>query len=314
MYDKRVNPLRMVVHRPEIDYKQLKTNWNEAKITHVGDGCKRIAVNVSGTCGTDITWTLDDAGNIVLTGSGSMENYSYTGPWETKVKTVKMSEGITTIGDAAFRFNELLTTIGSGSFNECKSLADVTIPDNVTTIVDYAFQYCEALTEVVIPNVVTKIGYRAFAFCTNLKTVTIGSSVTGIINSAFRDVSLTKILSLATTPPKIASGTFQGTDVNTCIVEVPKGSVDAYKARIYWGNFANIVEYGGIDGVTADDGVTVRVDGGAIAVDGASDASMEVYSISGVVVYRGVAATVTVPTSGMYIVRVAGTTAKVVVR
>lgn len=282
-----------------------------------------LSAATSGTCGADITWTLDDAGNLVLTGSGPMEDYSYTGPWGKNVKTVKIYEGITTIGNGAFRFNEqltsiempsTLTTIGSGSFRECKSLAGVTIPDNVTTINDYAFQSCGALTEVVIPNAVTKVGYRAFAFCTNLKTVTIGSSVTEIINSAFDDVSLTKIVSLATTPPKIASGTFSGTDVNTCIVEVPKGSVDAYKEWAYWKNFANIVEYDGIESVTADDGVTVRVDGGAIAVDGASDASMEVYSMSGAVVYRGVAATVTVPTSGMYIVRVAGTTAKVVVR
>lgn len=78
--------------------------------------------------------------------------------------------------------------------------------------------------------------------------------------------------------------------------------------------FVNIVEYAGVEGVTADDSIIVRADDGAIVVDGASDVSMEVYSMSGAVVYRGVAATISVPASGMYIVRVAGTTAKVVVR
>ena len=58
----------------------------------------------SGTCGDNITWTLNDSGVLTITGSGKMDNYNpfQSSPWGTAVKQAKINSGITSIGDWAF--------------------------------------------------------------------------------------------------------------------------------------------------------------------------------------------------------------------
>ena len=48
----------------------------------------------------------------------------------------------------------------------------MTIPDGVTTIGQSAFRYCTALTDVTIPDSVTSIGMQASFGCTALTSVT----------------------------------------------------------------------------------------------------------------------------------------------
>ena len=60
-----------------------------------------------------------------------------------------------------------------------------TIPDGVTAIGDYAFRLCSGLTSVTIPSSVTSIGEMAFRECSGLTSVTIPSSVKSIEEMAF---------------------------------------------------------------------------------------------------------------------------------
>ena len=61
----------------------------------------------TGRCGDSITWTLDDSGNLTLSGSGEMWNYGYdTSPfkgYEIRKATVKY--GITSIGESGLSRN-----------------------------------------------------------------------------------------------------------------------------------------------------------------------------------------------------------------
>ena len=59
------------------------------------------------------------------------------------------------------------------------------------------------------------------------------------------------------------------------------------------------------------DAVRVSAEGGAIRISGAAGAVAEVYSLSGALLYRGTDATIAMP-RGLYIVKVAGTTKKVI--
>ena len=159
----------------------------------------------SGTCGDDLTWTLDDEGVLTISGTGDMYDYSYIWneedpyPWEANdnyksIKEVVISSGVTSIGDFAFCDCENLTSvvipdsvtsIGYYSFDFCSSLTNITIPDSVTSIDKLAFHFCSGLTSITIPDSVTSIDYAAFSGCTSLTSLTIPDSLTSISDQAF---------------------------------------------------------------------------------------------------------------------------------
>ena len=130
----------------------------------------------SGSCGSSVTYELDENGLLVISGSGDMGIYqgiTYC-PWHAQrenIKTVIIKNGVTSIGD--------------GAFSGCTSLTAVTIPDSVTSIGDAAFYECTSLTAVTIPDSVTSIRESAFSGCTSLTAITIPDSVTSIGNGAF---------------------------------------------------------------------------------------------------------------------------------
>ena len=155
----------------------------EAHGHNIADGictiCKRY-----GTCGTNLTWALDDAGTLAISGTGAMKNYAYgTAPWdslEADIKKVVIGNAVTRIGAYAFsglRFTSVtignsVKRIGDCAFWSCKGLTSVTVPDSVTYIGNCVFHSCWNLTSVTIPESVTFIGFEAFLYCSSLTNVT----------------------------------------------------------------------------------------------------------------------------------------------
>ena len=120
-------------------------------------------VVTSGTCGAEVTWTLDSDGVLTISGSGDMHGYGPSGaPWHGRVKSAVIAEGVTSIGGFAFY--------------DCTSLTSVTIPDSVTSIGANAFFDCTSLTSVTVPDSVTSIGVGAFASCTSLTGIWVAES------------------------------------------------------------------------------------------------------------------------------------------
>ena len=97
-----------------------------------------------------------------------------------------------------------------------------------------------------------------------------------------------------------------------CVLNVPVGSLEAYKSADGWKRFKNIQEkdFGGVDGME-DDAVSVTAKGGSIEITGADNAHIEVYNLSGQLVYSGTDITVDSLARGIYIIRVAGQTFKI---
>lgn len=152
----------------------------------------------SGSCGDNVTYTLYDDGELLISGEGDMWDYTdCETPFDknrNNIKSIVFSDGVTSVGGEAFnnfdsleniKFSDTMELIGYSAFDHCDDLATITIPDSVTEIENYAFEYCDRLTSVTIGDGITRIGYGAFAFCHSLTSVTIGDSVTIIESEAF---------------------------------------------------------------------------------------------------------------------------------
>ena len=151
----------------------------------------------SGKCGESVDWTLYDNGELIISGSGAMTNYSATSSVfysNTAITNVTIETGVTSIGDYAFRscgnltsitIPDSVTAIGTAAFIYCKSLTSVTMPNSVTSIQPSAFSNCSGLENITIPSGISTIATSVFDYCTGLANVTIPNSVTRISLSAF---------------------------------------------------------------------------------------------------------------------------------
>jgi hypothetical protein len=117
----------------------------------------------SGSCGDNVTYTLDSDGLLTISGTGDMENYDFgTSPWKNEtIKNVVISNGVTSIVDYAF--------------SRCTGLTSITIPDSVTSIGDYAFYYCTHLEVTKAPFGIIKSGVFTSSQCSKLKSVSLNS-------------------------------------------------------------------------------------------------------------------------------------------
>ncbi len=146
----------------------------------------------SGTCGENLTWTLDSAGTLNISGTGNMYGYSiyFEGryaPWYDNrdlIKKVLIENGVKSIGMYSFYDCDFLTeivvadsvtTISGYAIMDCPALVSVTFGENssLTTIGECSIYECAALPEIRIPGSVTSIGNTPFAFCTAMKNITV---------------------------------------------------------------------------------------------------------------------------------------------
>ena len=174
----------------------------------------------SGTCGPDLRWYLTNDGVLTISGKGEMYDYSDDNRelwYEYVIERIIIGDGVTTIGENAFRdcssltsvnIPNSVTTIGGWAFSDCSSITSVTIPNSVTTIREYTFDNCSSLTSVTIPNSVTTIGGWAFSICSSLTSVTIPNSVTTIGDNAFIGCSSLTSVTIPNSVTRIGSEAF----------------------------------------------------------------------------------------------------------
>ena len=188
------------------------------------------------------------------TGSSSDIGYKAKGYINT-IQKIKLGEGVR-IGQRAFNncyslasitIPDSVASIGTYAFSGCYSLASITIPDSVTSISIYAFQYCHSLASITIPDSVTSIGNYAFQNCYSLASITIPDGVTSIEQRAFNSCySLASI----TIPDGVTSiGTYAFSGCNSLASITIPDSVTSI------GNYA-FSDCRSIASITIPDGVT----------------------------------------------------------
>ena len=112
----------------------------------------------SGSCGEALTWSLNSAGDLTVSGTGDMASFTATGaPWaeyRDQVKLVILGRGV--------------TSIGSSAFQDCKNLETVSLPGSLTALGKAAFLRCGKLTNITLPASLKSVGEDCFTDCEKL--------------------------------------------------------------------------------------------------------------------------------------------------
>lgn len=198
--------------------------------------------NLTGTCGSNVTWSLED-GTLTISGSGKMKDYSSssTAPWFSErlnIRSVVVESGVTSVGGYAFYYctnlesvnlSDTVTSIGSGAFYNCTALTSAAIPVGVKYLNDSLFRGCTKLTDVYIPDTVTSVGPYVFADCTSLVTLDIPESVTSIGYNAFSGCTSLKHMEIPEGVKYIDDSLFWGcTGLETVIIPDSVYYIDYY--------------------------------------------------------------------------------------
>ena len=210
---------------------------------------------MSGSCGTNVSFTLDDNGNLVISGTGPMTSSfgSSSGPWASQranIKTVTVTSGVTSIGGFSFygsgsssysalttvSLPDTLTSIGSNAFANCSALSSINLPTGLQSIDSSAFYGCKSLTTVNIPNTVTTLASSAFSGCDGLLSATVPGSV-GVINSSlFYSCDNLKSVTIGNGITSIGSSAFY--DCNSLESVVIPDSVTSIGSQAFWGTYS----------------------------------------------------------------------------
>ena len=207
----------------------LDTVYLSPKDTDSGE-TERTVID-SGNCGADgdnVTWTLYEDGEIVISGSGEMKDYvkdsgiSNSPFTEPTAKYITIKDGVTSIGSYAFDsagycdnnitkviIPNSVTSIGEFAFYGCSNLETINIPDNVTSIGKSAFSGCSNLASITIPDGVTIIKEKTFYHCSNLTEIIIPDSVTTIEYMSFIDCTNLKSVKFGSGLEIIGTQAFQ---------------------------------------------------------------------------------------------------------
>ena len=145
----------------------------------------KTAAPTSGTCGENLTWILDSKGTLTINGTGEMTNFANysSAPWfpvRWDVKSIYISDGVTSIGNNAFMscastsvyIPDSITTIGEYAFED-SNVESISMSDNVTTIGKGAFSGCSSLLSVKMSNSIQIINEDLFWLCDSLSSVNI---------------------------------------------------------------------------------------------------------------------------------------------
>ncbi len=188
--------------------------------------------------------------------------------------TLTIPEGVTRICDSAFaglkflspvRIPSSVKFIDKAAFKYCRFKGGISLPKEIAFVASEAFQYSDFSGEVEFPSVqnvtnnpfqgtqiesiilgdnILQISNNAFDGCAEIRKIQIGKNVEFIGENAFAVWgALNTVICLAPAPPVIKGSAFSGFQTDRVILEVPEGSVEAYRNAAGWNVFKNITPH-----------------------------------------------------------------------
>jgi hypothetical protein len=192
--------------------------------------------------GTNLTWTLDRDGVLVIEGQGRMRDWTDSDLYNSDespdfqrmdwfkyldydmrtngvICSVIVKDGVKNIGDYAFPYcknlssielPESLVSIGNGAFDQCTSIRSIDLPKSLLNIGEYAFYDCENLSSIVLPGSLMTIGYGIFAYCESLNNIVLPESLRTTGDGTFQFCKSLSSIVLPESLTSIGEVAFQG--------------------------------------------------------------------------------------------------------
>ncbi len=224
---------------------------------------------------------------IDLSGCSSLKTISDYAFTNTKAASVKIN----------FTGCTALSYIGNRAFNNAKvQILDLSSCSSLETLTGSSFNLCSKITDIILPANLKKIEEKALSSA--------GSN-------------LVSVKSLAIVPPTLASGGFSATGVAKATLSVPVGAKAAYEADEEWAKFNEIVEDASLSvESTYTESLKVSVQNNIIKIYNIEEgATINIYNVQGALVATQVAtdnyAEISLPVSGIYIIKSGKSIAKV---
>ena len=171
-------------------------------------------IKISKTSGTGYALTCTSAYTL-LNKNSSTSNANRV--YANCVQSVRVGTDCT-IGNNAFQncyslasvsIPSTVTGFGTSAFYACYSLQSVSIPSGVTIIRSVAFGYCYSLQSTSIPSTITTIESQAFYECRSLQSIVIPSGVTSISTNVFQNCYSLVSATIPSTVTSIGNNAFQ---------------------------------------------------------------------------------------------------------
>lgn len=128
------------------------------------------------------------------------------------------------------------------ALKENLSLEEINIPVSVKVISRGLFMGSPQLREVNVAEGVAVIEEIAFSGCHNLSVLKLPKSLSKIETGAFKDSFLKELVLAGEAPPTMGDDVFNESLFETCVISIPKGSLDVYRASKGWDRFINYME------------------------------------------------------------------------
>lgn len=184
------------------------------KVTHT-DGTVYSVNTATSTATLDSVPRIESIVDLVVPDNIEYQGKSYNvtavgyraGAWNALyLRSVKIGNNVTTIGDEAFKgcvyiesvtLGSAVKEIGNSAFYQLQAVGNVTLPEGLEKIGEYAFYDCRAITQVTVPASVKSIASNPWGACTALTKISVaeGSTTFATNLDVLFDKNITRLIS-----------------------------------------------------------------------------------------------------------------------
>lgn len=150
-------------------------------------------------------WTLD-GDTVTISGEGEMSAPPDWNAYKTRIKTVVIEKGVTSVSAKAFSgytalesvtIPDTVTAIYHSAFEGCTSLNGIALPASITTIQEFAFSGCTSLTVMHLPSDLHTLNGNIFDGCTSLEQIFLPINMVNVCAPVFANCPALKDLVLS---------------------------------------------------------------------------------------------------------------------